>query len=589
MANDLQDIFQFMAIRAGEKLDKYKSRKSFIRDDALYCREGSQIEYHLADLSPNHGQLDNLHGIYDVDLFSSQSDSPVGKLVYKHLIETNPKSSTGNLRKRSKAKSPGPKSIEDKVEDLMVSGFGYGQNDQIKTPPLIKTLNLDKNLSLVDGFFLSYSSEKNTYKNGNSLRIFPESLSDIYTPLTKDLVAVLRASEGFINKFKSSKEKLKFDFSEFLGLILQSLSNSSETVTGIVFNTKNGKYEGDFAYSKRILFDTLYGLYILRKKNSISLEPAIDGLKACHLLESIAITEFFYNAISEGSYAANSSKFVSVVSEVYPLLLNWKAESSNALDSLKETGVNIITSIEDVVELMHATPIVNPVFARFKYTFEPFNSIKPIGIGDLKVVKQKFLGYKKGEIAHIETVLAGETKTRVHRTLEKSEDSFTFSSSNDSESTKDSQSTARFELKNEAEEAIKSDLGLNANASFTYKGNPVVDASVTAGMTYSNSKSTSDKSSKNFVNEVISKATSRVQSKVSQQRSQVRQFETEETNTHTFANVPPNDNISGIYLWLEKVYEAQIHNYGKRLMFEFMLPEPAEFYVESRLYAIPRH
>ena len=111
--------------------------------------------------------------------------------------------------------------------------------------------------------------------------------------------------------------------------------------------------------------------------------------------------------------------------------------------------------------------------------------------------------------------------------------------------TKDSQSTGRFELKKEAEETIKTDFGINANASFTYKGNPVIDASVTAGMTYANSRETSDKSSQNFVNEVIAKATSRVQSKVSQQRSQIRQIETEETNTHSFTSA--TKNISGIY------------------------------------------
>ena len=33
MTAELQNVFQFMAIRAGEKLDKSKSRKNFIRDD----------------------------------------------------------------------------------------------------------------------------------------------------------------------------------------------------------------------------------------------------------------------------------------------------------------------------------------------------------------------------------------------------------------------------------------------------------------------------------------------------------------------------------------------------------------------------
>lgn len=585
--NDLQDVFQFMAIRAGEKLDKVKARKSFIRDEAYYSREGSQIEYHLADFGEDEtNPLGSLNGIYDIDLFSSQSISPVGKLVYKHLIENNPKSMTGNLRKRIKAKGKvsGPKSVEDKVEELLVSGFEYDAFSNYSATPVIRTLRLDKSLSQVDGFLLSYSSEKNTYKKGNSLLIFPDSLTDIYTPLTIDLASTLKAVEDYIATVKDDQE-FKFESDEFVKLLKANTTATAGSLVGMVFNVQAGRYNADFLLSKRILFDALYGLYILRKKYNLSLEPAINGLRAIHLLEAAAITEFFHDVIEQKAYPNNSAKFVSVLSSMYPLLAKWKPDSSKAIDELKSTGLSLIDSLDDVVEYVQASPIVNPIFARLHNVFEPFNSIKPIGIGELKVVKQKFLGYRKGEIAHIETVLAGETKTRVHRVLEKAEDTFSFSYSNDSESTKDNQSTGRFELKNEAEQTIKSDLGINANTSFSYKGNPVIDASITAGMTFANSKTTSDKSSQNFVNEVIAKTTSRIQSKVSQQRSQVRLQETEETNTHTFTNIPPKDNISGIYLWLEKVYEAQIHNFGKRLMFEFVLPEPAQYYVESKLYA----
>lgn len=586
--NDLQDVFQFMAIRAGEKLDKLKARKNFIRDEAYYSREGSQINYSLRDLGADAtNPLNSLNGIYDVDLFSSQSISPVGKLVYKHLIENNPKSMTGNLRKRIKAKGKvsGPKSVEDKVEELLIGGFEYDAFSNYSATPVIRTLRLDKSLSQVDGFLLSYSSEKNTYKKGNSLLIFPDSLTDIYTPLTIDLASALKAAEDYVATVKDDQE-FKFESDEFVKLLKANITATAGSLVGMVFNVQAGRYNADFLLSKRILFDALYGLYILRKRYTLSLEPAINGLRAIHLLEAAAITEFFHDAIEQKAYPNNSAKFVSVLSSMCPLLAKWKPDSSKAIDELKSTGLSLIDSLDDVVEYVQASPIVNPIFARFNNAFEPFNSIKPIGIGDLKVVKQEFLGYRKGEIAHIETVLAGETKVRVHRVLEKSEDSFTYSSSNDSENTKDSQSTSRFELKNEVDQAIKTDLGINANTSFTYKGSPVIDASINAGMTFANSTTSSDKSSQNFVNEVISKATSRIQTKVSQQRSEVRLSEIEETNTHTFANSqPPLKHISGMYQWVEKVYRAQIHNFGKRLMFEFMLPEPAQYYVESKLYA----
>ena len=44
-----------------------------------------------------------------------------------------------------------------------------------------------------------------------------------------------------------------------------------------------------------------------------------------------------------------------------------------------------------------------------------FNAVKPIGVGDLKVVKQWLTAYRPGEISHIHNVMDGETRSRAHR------------------------------------------------------------------------------------------------------------------------------------------------------------------------------
>ena len=59
-----------------------------------------------------------------------------------------------------------------------------------------------------------------------------------------------------------------------------------------------------------------------------------------------------------------------------------------------------------------------------------------------------------------------------------------------------------------------------------------------------------------------------------------------ERNKHIFKNDGENaDDISGIYRWIDKIYELQIINYGKRFMLEFIVPEPAAFirYAMSKL------
>src|SRR5262249_58847694 len=51
--------------------------------------------------------------------------------------------------------------------------------------------------------------------------------------------------------------------------------------------------------------------------------------------------------------------------------------------------------------------------------------IRPAGVADLLVVKQQIKTYERGEIAHVENVLAGEKRSRAHRQLERTEETFT--------------------------------------------------------------------------------------------------------------------------------------------------------------------
>ena len=41
------------------------------------------------------------------------------------------------------------------------------------------------------------------------------------------------------------------------------------------------------------------------------------------------------------------------------------------------------------------------------------------------------------------------------------------------------------------------------------------------------------------------------------------------------------DHISGVYQWIDKVYLAQVFNYGKRLQFDVMVPEPAALLIQA--------
>jgi hypothetical protein len=285
--------------------------------------------------------------------------------------------------------------------------------------------------------------------------------------------------------------------------------------------------------SLRALFDALYILYLFRRWTSVNFDEIIRALRTLHALEAFA---------------------------------RGKADTK-----------------EELAVLLSATPIVHPIFARLFHYARPFNDIKPIGIGDLKVVKQWLVEYRAGEISGIHNVMKGETSERNHRHLEKTEDVFAFTSEQQEETTKDSQSTDRFEVKREAENVVKTDLSVNANLRAQYQYGPMVLVAVGAGFAYNRNDYQQNKAVQNFSREVINKAVSRVQTRTLQQRSVTKIFETEETNKHALTG--GTQHTSGIYRWLDKVYKAQLYNYGKRMMFEFLVPEPASFLVESKLRA----
>ena len=582
MSNEQVDVFQFMAIRSPEKIETAGARQRYVRDDEYRPHDA------VKDGQPSsQGKTARpCSGRTEVDLFSPNSLSPTARLVANHLFTVKRKAS-GAKKNAAPARGTGTDALIDAVEALLIKGLTYGTGNQAIAllPPVIRTLDLQKPMDARRGHDLLLAATRLTYVKNGTLHVLPGELEDLLTPLATKLslaAAFLdeRARDAVPESSRGEwRTKLFERAPSRLGLTASAMS-----LTELVFSA-TGAYKANFAETKRILFDVLYGLYILRRRHEINLEPVQRGLALCQALEAMALGQYFDAALNARAVPAGKAGLLNTLVVASPVLQALDFGSPDARATLHRLDLLGPQSPEDLAMRLEAAPVVHPVLARLDAGFAPFNTLKPIGVGDLKVVKQKFLGYRKGEIAHIETVLDGETKTRVHRSLDKSENTFSLSSSTDNETVKDTQSTSRFELKNEAEEVIKTDIGLTANASFSYKGNPVVDASLGAGFSFSNSRGSTEKNAKNFVNEVIAKATSRIQTRTSQARSQTRISEVEETTTHGFTNPPDKGNISGIYRWLDKVYEGQVFDFGKRMMFEFVLPEPAEFYVESRLYA----
>ncbi len=207
--------------------------------------------------------------------------------------------------------------------------------------------------------------------------------------------------------------------------------------------------------------------------------------------------------------------------------------------------------------------------------------IHQMGIADYRKVEQEVCCYIPGEVSHIENVMKGEYKERATRRLRRSENTIETSVERETENLSDTTSTERNEMHNEVSRVINKDQSINANASLN--GNfSKISFSASAGYASNTSQSDSASQAVNYAKDVTARAMERVVQKITEKRTTKMIDEFEETTKHGLDNRGEGaQNVSGVYHWIDKVYTNQLVNYGKRLMYEMMVPEPARFLTKA--------
>lgn len=206
---------------------------------------------------------------------------------------------------------------------------------------------------------------------------------------------------------------------------------------------------------------------------------------------------------------------------------------------------------------------------------------KQLGIADYKKVEQSVHCYVEGEVAHIENIMAREYKEKSTRRLRRSENTSTTSSESEREKLTDTTSTDRFEMQNEVAKVLQDSRDFSANAHVSFKIPGPMQTQIDAGAAYAshNSKEQSTRAAVTQAKDITQRAMDRVVSRVKQERIEKVIEEFEENNKHGFDNTKGDKHVVGVYRWVDKIYKNQIYNYGKRLMFEFMIPEPAKLHL----------
>ncbi len=213
--------------------------------------------------------------------------------------------------------------------------------------------------------------------------------------------------------------------------------------------------------------------------------------------------------------------------------------------------------------------------------FVPFGfGIKRLGIADYRQVEQTTCCYVPGEVSHIENVMAREYKEKSSRRLRRSEDTLTIERQTEKEDLTDTTTTDRYEMQQQTSAVITKDMSSSVNISSNFN---MMGAGMTMGSNFAYNTSQQDSNSQavTYAKDVTQRAQERVVQKVREERVLKIIDEFEEQNKHGFDNRKGNQHVSGVYRWLDKIYKNKIFNYGKRLMYEFLVPQPAVFHNEA--------
>ncbi|MGV8895127.1 MAG: hypothetical protein ACOH10_11095 [Rhodoglobus sp.] len=204
-------------------------------------------------------------------------------------------------------------------------------------------------------------------------------------------------------------------------------------------------------------------------------------------------------------------------------------------------------------------------------------------IADLFIIKEELARFEEGEIADIENVLAGELKVRRHRSLYRTEDTRESEEETVSTEERDHQVSEKFSLQDEVKSTIESKVGVDAGVTATFKYGEIVTVTPHLNVTSDSSKSQAENIARSYAKEIVDRSVSKLQEKV--RRVQVSKVisELEDRNKHSIDNAQAGAlHRAGLYYWVNRVSHAQVFNYGKHMMFDAILPEPAALF--KKLY-----
>ena len=219
--------------------------------------------------------------------------------------------------------------------------------------------------------------------------------------------------------------------------------------------------------------------------------------------------------------------------------------------------------------------LINPAFVPERF------GVRNIGIADYKKVISQVCCYDAGEVSHIENIMAKELRSKTTTRERVEEFTQIDETSQEKESLTDTTSTDRFEMQTEVSKILAEQRQASAGVNF-HAGWGAGDNNYTldAGANYAtnSSKEESNRQAVTQAKDITNRAMERIVTKVRRETIKKTTERFKEENIHAFDNTLGENHVSGVYRFINAIYKNEVFNYGKRMMYEFMIPQPSKLH-----------
>ena len=139
--------------------------------------------------------------------------------------------------------------------------------------------------------------------------------------------------------------------------------------------------------------------------------------------------------------------------------------------------------------------------------------------------------------------------------------------------------TEKFNLQSEVKNTVDQKINLDAGVTATLKYGDSITVTPHANVTANWAKSKSRSLARSHAKDIVDRSVTKLQDKTRRLQITKAIREVEERNKHSIDNREAGaTHRAGLYYWVNKITHAQVMNYGRHMMFDMIVPEPAAIF-----------